>query len=45
MTIEDLHNGFFRLTATNGVKDIRNGVIHSEVVCKENNIKFFVASE
>lgn len=38
MIIEDLHNGFFRLTAQNGVLCIPTGYVYSEVICKEKDI-------
>ena len=41
MNIEDLHNGFFRLTASAGVVDIRTGIVHSEAVVLASSIRFF----
>lgn len=44
MTIIDLGNGMFKLTAPNGVKDTRNGRVYREAVVHQNEIKFFVAA-
>lgn len=44
MNIEELTNGYFKLTAENGVLDTRNDFLYSEVITKEKNIKFFKAA-
>ena len=45
MNREVLENGLIRLTAPNGVLDTRTNIIHSEVICKEENEHWFVANE
>ena len=42
MNREVLPNGLIKLTAQNGVKDIRTNIIHSEVICKPENEHYFV---
>ena len=41
MNIQELNNGFFRLTSENGILDTRNNEVYSEVVTKEKNIRYF----
>lgn len=45
MNIQDLGNGYSRLTAPNGVVDKRTGVVYSEVICKNKDIGYFAAYE
>lgn len=44
MIIKDLGNGLFKLSSLHGVMDIRNRMVHSEVICKKDEIRFFVAA-
>ena len=45
MNREILPNGKIHLTSDIGIMDIRTEVVHSEVVCKEKNEKYFVEVE
>lgn len=41
MKEEILPNGNHRLTSPNGIRDKRRGDIHSEVVCKPENVSLY----
>lgn len=41
MNKELLPNGNYRLTSPNGIRDKRRGDIHSEVVCKPENVSLY----
>lgn len=45
MTITNLMNGYFRLSASNGVIDTRDGTIYTEVIVRERQIKYFKSNE
>lgn len=44
MKIEDLGNGYSRLSADNGIIDIRTDKIYSEVIVKNEYIRYFKAA-
>ena len=41
MTREILENGMIRLRSANGILDSRTGKIHYDVICSEENEKYF----
>lgn len=45
MKKEELANGMIRLSAPNGIKDIRNGWKGKEAIVKPADEKYFIANE
>ena len=41
MNTKELKNGYIKLTAKNGIVDIRDNRVYSEVVCKPENVKYY----
>lgn len=42
MIIVPYKTGYVKITAPNGVMDIRNKTVYSQVICKTKDIKYFV---
>lgn len=41
MNAETLKNNYVKLTSANGIVDIRDNRVYSEVVCKAENVKYY----
>lgn len=41
MNTIDLKNAYIKLTSINGIIDIRNNRLYSEVICKPESIKYY----
>lgn len=41
MNTKELKNGYIKLTSPNGIVDIRDNRVYSEVVCKPENVKYY----
>jgi hypothetical protein len=41
MNIKELKNNYVKLTSANGILDIRDNRVYSEVVCKPENVKYY----
>ena len=41
MNTKELKNNYIKLTSANGIVDIRDNRVYSEVVCKPENVKYY----
>lgn len=41
MNTKELKNKYIKLTSANGIVDIRDNRVYSEVVCKPENVKYY----
>lgn len=41
MNTKELKNNYIKLTSANGILDIRDNRVYSEVVCKPENVKYY----
>ena len=41
MNTKELKNDYIKLTAKDGIVDIRDNRVYSEVVCKPENVKYY----
>ena len=41
MNTKELKNNYIKLTSPNGIVDIRDNRVYSEVVCKPENVKYY----